>query len=152
MLPVIIQQQQEQLQASHWIFTRQGHVSYQIWKAVSGFLILGNGQSSSQTIFGSLYFPSFYRDSPVSSGYRTQGPLLFESFPRGLKCFLKIHHRDLPSPCALLLFCVAASCLLSWVIPRLGFKMLGYIGDLVRKYNCHRSRTIDVFLSICSFL
>lgn len=73
-----------------WVFgffIRQGHASYQIQSTElsqrSGLLILGSSQLSSQTIFGVLYFPSFYHSSLVTSGYRARGPLRFESFPQG---------------------------------------------------------------------
>lgn len=104
MFPAIIQQLEELLQTSHWLLTRQAHVSYQVWGSVdqsqrSGLLILGNGQLSSRTIFGVLYFPSFYCNSPLSSSYRAQGPLLFESFPTGpLRSFKDSAQRPPSSP------------------------------------------------------
>lgn len=92
-----------------------------VWEELNqraGFLILGNGLLSHQTIFGVLYFLSFYLNSPMSSGYGARGLFLFERFPMGLGSFFlnKIHHMNLLSPRALLLSCVVSCLFGKWFI------------------------------------
>lgn len=112
----------------------------EVYRVRSGLLILGSSQLSSQTIFGVLYFPSFYHSSLVTSGYRAWGPLRFKSFPQGpSSAFLKDSPQILPessSSTAVLCGKLTSSKVCTLTLIRLGCKLFGYfssVGDLVRK-------------------